>query len=376
MGERLLVNQRNRETYFESIKPLSASTQRIKKIAIQSLDRFCYEKFKAKTVDDLIPELKKGNEHQLFDFLQGWINWETIADPKNRFSHINSYLYYFGIKLDSQDVKHNLKFPKKRRREQYAVSRQEIIDIITPTPHAKKALYLALVTSGMRIGEAVRIKRKDIEIGDRIKITIPAEISKNGISRITWMSSEAGRFNINRIRKLDDEDLVWGSSKTKSFEHDVIKHDSIFRNYTDNAKLGMRYPSGTRKITIHSLRSYFITKGNKIEFGFGHALAGHDYYMKNYDRYTQDELYKMYLELEPELAIFDLTKKEMEQQQQAKEIDSLKEEIEKLKQKDQKKTKINNEILETLSKDENVKELIRMISAREYIKEKEKKSTE
>jgi integrase len=71
-----------------------------------------------------------------------------------------------GIKISPQDVRYNLKFSKTLKREHYPLKREEIIDIITPVPYSKKALYLALVSSGMRIGEALRIRRKDIEFSE------------------------------------------------------------------------------------------------------------------------------------------------------------------------------------------------------------------
>ena len=54
-------------------------------------------------------------------------------------------------------------------------------------------------------------------------------------------------------------------------------------------------------IHVHSLRAYFITKANRVQFGLGHILAGHDFYMKQYNQYTNDELLEMYKKVEPEL---------------------------------------------------------------------------
>jgi len=305
---------RTRESYFEKISGMSRASQNAKKFSINSFELFCSEQFKITPVEKMIDELKKEEDKNIiYDVLQKWINWETINDVKNRFSHINGYLYYHGIKISPQDVQNNLNFPKIRKRQPYGVKLDELQDIINPAPYFKKTLYLALISSGIRIGEAVRIRKKDLDFSrNHIKITVPAEVSKNGISRITWMSKEAEKYNIKNINKLNDDDRVWRSDKPLYWENNVISEASMFRRYTDNANLTARYSSGVRKITLHSLRSYFITKGNKVDFGFGHALAGHDYYMKSYDRYDEDELYDMYLKLEPHLGVFDLTLKNQE----------------------------------------------------------------
>jgi len=301
---------RTRDSYYEKISGMSRSSHKAKKFAIQGFERFCKEQFSISPVEKLIDELKEEEENIIYDVIQKWINWESIDDIKNRFSHLNGYLYYHGIKISSQDVRHNLNFPKVKKRQPYGVKLEELQDIMSPVPYIKKALYLALVSSGMRIGEALRIQKKDLNFSrNRIQITIPAEIAKNGIERITWLSKEAEKYNIKKINKLDDDELVWGSSKPLHWENNVISQVIMFGRYTVKANLDMKYASGIRKITLHSLRSYFITKGNKVDFGFGHALGGHDYYMKRYD---EDDLYDMYLKLEPHLGIFDLTLKNQE----------------------------------------------------------------
>jgi len=258
----------------------------------------------------MITELKEEGENVMYDIFQKWVNQMDLASPQIRFGHLNGYLYYHGIKIIPLDVKNNLTFKKAKKREQYALKREEIVDIISGVKYHKKALYLVLALSGIHIGEALRLKKKDLDFSrSRIKITIPAEISKNGCSRYTWMSDEATKYNIKKINSLFDEDLIWGSKNSAKWETSMINQGILFGNYVDNANLGMKYTSGIRKIILHSLRAYFITKGNKSDFGLGHALAGHEYYMKSYDRYDEDEMFDMYLKLEPHLGIFDLTLK-------------------------------------------------------------------
>lgn len=317
---------RTRETFFEKISGMSNASIKAKKFAINSFDKFSKEEFDVESTEKMIQDMKQEDDTVIYDVIQKWINWETITDVKNRFSHLNGYLYYHGIKISPQDVRYNLQFAKTKKREQYPIKLEEIQDILNPAPYFKKALYLALVSSGMRIGEALRIKKSDLDFSySRIKITISSDIAKNGIARITWMSKEAEKYNIKKINSLEDNGLVWGSPNSNMWEGNVITQSIMFSRYTDNVQLGKRYPSGTRKITLHSLRAYFITKGNKVEFGFGHALGGHEYYMKSYDRYDEEDLFKMYLKLEPHLGIFDLTLKNQEITELQKKVDEIEE---------------------------------------------------
>ena len=356
----LLESERSRETFFQSISEMSNESKKAKKYAIQDFDDYCAEKYKIRNCDEVIQQMKTDGEIATYNVLQNWINSMSLRNPKQRFGHLKDYLYYMGIKLSPQDIKHNLRFQKKLKREHYALTRSEIIDIITPVPFAKKGLYLALLSSGMRVGEALQIRRRDIEIGDRIKITIPAEYTKTGVGRVTWMSKEAARYNIKRIRGLLDNELVWGSETAKSLKYNVANEGKLFGIYADNAKLGMRYSSGTRKITLHSFRSYFITKGNSVNFGFSHSLAGHEYYMKQYNRYTHEQLLEKYLEIEPELAIFDDTKKDIESKQQSTLIKQLQDEVGEL----EKKNAEFNQLKEELKKREEKAEMERQLENR------------
>ena len=53
-----------------------------------------------------------------------------------------------------------------------------------------------------------------------------------------------------------------------------------------------------------SFRSWFVSRCNRVDFGFGHSLAGHDLYMKRYDRMTINEKVELYLRSEKLLQVF------------------------------------------------------------------------
>ncbi len=334
MQSRILSRTRTRSTYFTSILSLSTSSQSTKKVVLNNFDKFCNEEYHTKDSEGIIEELRQTNDiDQSLDVLQCWINWNSKKIQSNAmriyFHHINDYLYYRGIKLDRRDTK-TLKFPKKIKRREYALILDDIQTIITPAKYSKKSLYLVLISSGMRINEVLRIKRENIDLEcKRIKILIPASITKERQERITFLSSEASKYNIRHIKSLEPNDLVWGQNK--NWHNNVITEGQNFSRLCKNVNLDMRYESGTRKITLHSFRSYFITKGNKIDdLGFGHAISGHDKYMKNYERYTDDELLELYLKLEPMLFVFDLT---MQKEENDNLKIQLKEENEKLQNK-------------------------------------------
>ena len=52
------------------------------------------------------------------------------------------------------------------------------------------------------------------------------------------------------------------------------------------------------------MRAFFITQMGKDENNFGHSLAGHDFYMSEYNRLSDQEKLEKYIELEDNLLIF------------------------------------------------------------------------
>jgi Fe-S cluster assembly ATPase SufC len=64
-------------------------------------------------------------------------------------------------------------------------------------------------------------------------------------------------------------------------------------------------------------------------------MTGHGGYLMQYDRMTEDEKLSMYLELEPDLVIYDQTKNQLEikrLKQEAESIKELREEVRKLRE--------------------------------------------
>ena len=62
-------------------------------------------------------------------------------------------------------------------------------------------------------------------------------------------------------------------------------------------------------------------------------MTGHGGYLMQYDRMTEDEKLEMYIELEPDLVVFDQTKNELEitkWKEKAGKVEELEKEVQKL----------------------------------------------
>ena len=223
-------------------------------------------------------------------------------------------------------------------------SNEELKSILTHMDAKGKALYLMLSSSGMRIGETLRLKLNDIDLNHNPpKITIPGDYTKTGNSRIAFISTEAQEALEEwlKIREKALKSAVEKSRYNKSMDDDsIFPFESSTAHYIWNtaikkAGFGKRDKSTNRhKIHPHVLRKYFRTKlGAVIPVDVVEALMGHEGYLTEvYRNYTVDQLARFYQEGENTLAVFNnrngvkkLEKKLMEKiGRQEQEIDELK----------------------------------------------------
>lgn len=305
-------------------------TKKLIRVAHDRFSIFCQEEMN-QNIEDLIDEMKISMAEDAEDtcvILQQALNWlgghhtvKRTSSPNGAevkihyserslrtwFTNLKGYLYYRGVKLHDMDIHNNIKFPKAPKEIPYALTKSNIDKIIDNSTIAQKNFYLALISSGMRDGEALQIRKEHLNFdGERVRIEIPPSIAKYGIGRITFLSFEAYGPIRERVEKLEPDMKVWGSDNALP-NNDQREKIRKFEELVDRIGLGKRYESTKRRnITLHTFRSWFISKGNKVEDGLGHALAGHGKYMKQYERYSLQELEELYVNsLERFVIVYD-----------------------------------------------------------------------
>ena len=304
------VSVRNRESYLESIDVLSPSYLKQIKATLNKFDEFCNSKYKESGEKILSQLMKQKQDERIInacDVLQLFISSlnKTISPQTipTYLSHVVGYFNYRGIKLTSLDKK-SIRYPKVIKEEKYPLSKTDIKQILDNASYQRKILYLTLSSSGMRIGETLALRKKDFDTSEkRIMIKIPARITKTKTSRSVFVSLEVGPYLMKRLNEIENNDLVFGTNEkiiqAESTEEKIFTRtiDKIFPNME-------RYESGTRKITLHSFRAFFITQAVRtVGDSFAHAVAGQNGYLKMYKRYDKEALLEDYLKLEPALFI-------------------------------------------------------------------------
>lgn len=326
----LLTVKKSKETYLDKISVKAVSTQRNFEATYKSFEKFCLEKYdrNAELIIEKIPQEKESE----YEVLQAWINWltKTIipATIHTRFSSLRGYFHYRGIKMYKEDIKQNISLPHIVKDEKHPISLQEIRTIIAEANSKKKALYLVLLSSGMRVGETVQLKKKHFDLStERTTIKIPGNYTKTKEGRTVFISKEATAAIKPLLRRVDDNDGVF--SKNPNPHYAVCAEEMTFKRILTNVGLVESYESSrTNKITMHSFRAYYFTQAvRKHGENYAHKMIGHGGYLMEYDRYEDERKLEMYIELEPELLIDEFIIKD----RKIKELEADKAEIEELR---------------------------------------------
>jgi len=182
-----------------------------------------------------------------------------------------------------------------------------------------RALTLLLVSSGMRIGEALRLTLDDVvlpenEIG---RISIRGETSKNKNQRYTFCSNEAAAEIREWIKKRPVY-LVSAQHRGKSLGITKNTEDPRLFPFSDNvaetaweasvraAGLHSRDPgTGRLQIHPHMLRKFFSSQMRLVvPIDVVEGLIGHSGYLSDaYRRYTKKQVQEFYLKAEPYVTI-------------------------------------------------------------------------
>ncbi|HUT07079.1 MAG TPA: site-specific integrase [Nitrosopumilaceae archaeon] len=316
----------------EFIKTRGAkNSQNSAKLALNLFDYFCQDQFK-KTGDGIILEIQKAvkidqNFDRLFRLCNSFVQWLQEDQPqviihmrgynshikkhtpqsiKMRLSYTRQYMEDFGqMEFSERRFQKMVRLPKDVHEELEPFSKDEIRAFVDASSPKRKALYMTLKDSGMRIGEAVQLKKRDINMTlNPVTITVHANYAKTKRGRTTFLTRETKRFLLPILAKIEDEDLVFGSNKDPMKA--ATNEGKLFDYLRKNLGFTQKYESNNRhKKNLHSLRAYCATQLSEI-YGeeFAHGFIGHAKYLGQYIR-NKDKLAEKYLRAENNLMIYE-----------------------------------------------------------------------
>jgi len=267
-------------------------------------------------------ELKQDIEHY----------WETIKThaPKTRNQRlycIKSFLMRNGIELKTMFYRDLLDSIKEKGAitQDNVLTTEDIQKVLAHGNEKDRALILVLATSGMRIGELLKLEDdKDTLYLDHDPpyIYLSGEITKNGYPRFTFITNEAKNAVIawQRVKKdylkrvqhknnlPDVINRVKDVNDTRLFPlsySPVAERWRYFMRVIGKAEQDKR--TNRTKLHIHSLRAWCNTKlGNTMPDIKRNYIIGHTQYLsQQYDKFKEADIADDYKRAMNDLAILE-----------------------------------------------------------------------
>ena len=300
--------------------------------ALLSFDRFVFSKFGKDETEQVIEDIRKlpesRQESVMIELFQKYLQWKHDDSKASTsvayYQTTVEYFSYHQLKINRYNLKRGIILPQDPKNMKYAVTISEIRKLIDFSKPQRKALYTVLVSSGMRIGEALGLRKRDFDFShDRIRITIPAKLTKKKMERQTYISKEAEHYLTPIIKRMNQDELVFSLNKNnkKSVDNEVLN----FWYLRKKAELDFTYDdSKYHKISLHSFRAFFETQASNTHgLEYAHALIGHSGYLEQYYRLNDEDRLEKYIELEPKITIGEDFKSKIKIQKLEKEKSEL-----------------------------------------------------
>lgn len=246
---------------------------------------------------------------------------------KKTFSYVKEFLSAHDIELKSMDIKRiRSKLPKGGPRTvERDMDKATLQSMVHHMDIKGRALVLVLVSSGMRITEALSIRMEDINFDEKpVTVQIHGDITKNGENRLTFISTEAVRAvqewlkvrngymraarhknngfvrnGMAKPRLADDTRLFPFSHQTAGQMWDTALKKAGFFSRDST--------TGRKQLHYHMLRKFFISQMSlAVSKEIPEVLAGHSGYLTDaYRRYTRAQLKEYYLKAEHMVTLQD-----------------------------------------------------------------------
>ena len=299
--------------------------------SLNLFDRFCESSYKEDgdvVVRNLESAIKKdGNYDRLFMICNNFVIWLLEDHPeiivkrnhytttvkkhnpssiKKTIHVLRQYFEEFGhLEFSERKFRRMVRLPKKIDEDPEPFTKAEIRAFVDNAMPKRKALYMTLKDSGLRIGEAVQLRKRDIDITTNpVTLTIPATYTKTKKGRISFVTRETKPFLERIMSELGDDDRVFGVNDSK--RRSVVNEEVCWIRVRDKLGFTDRYESnGRHKKNMHSLRAFCATQlAEAYGEEFAHGFIGHKGYLKQYIR-NKDKLAEKYLRAENSLMIYE-----------------------------------------------------------------------
>ena len=267
---------------------------------------------------EIIEGVKTGtlNPYSMLDDFVGYLIHEKRA-PKTVNVYVAGIKKFFeanGVYLQRERLKAEVELPKAEALTHDKMPTEDELKLVFNLLNLRgRALLAVMVSSGMRIGEVIKIKLSDVHFDKPLTwISLRREYTKGKKPRIVFISDEASALLQQYIetekargRFKSKEERIFNISQCTAWY--ILMHAFRRANILEKGEYG-RYI-----LHPHSLRKYFKTMmaSAGVQESFIDLLMGHRKYLdESYLRANKEMLAKEYLKAMPKLTISSPTKKE------------------------------------------------------------------
>lgn len=210
-------------------------------------------------------EIDDISEAMITDFLLYLVNTRHVSSSYQNQS-INAIKFYYEKVLGGKRTFYMINRPRDEEYLPEVLNNEEITAILNVTENLKhKAILMTIYSAGLRIGEAINLKIKDI---DSQRMQIRVEQGKGKKDRYTLLGVKT--LEVLRKYVAEHKPEVWLFEGAKGQKYSQRGIQNILRNAVK--KLGIK-----KRITVHTLRHSFAT--HLLEAGtdlrYIQSLLGH-----------------------------------------------------------------------------------------------------
>lgn len=190
--------------------------------------------------------------------------------------------------------------PARAATQEIELKRRVFQEMYFELPEHIGVLLLTLTGSGMRLGEATKLLKTDLdETQSRTAVNIRAETTKTKTARTTYLTQEASEALDDYFASRKDDD-------PRVFPFSPLTAQYHFRKTADILGYGNPDPATKcRQLHWHMTRKWFISRFSlAASKDIAELLAGHEGYLAaSYQRYTRKQILKQFKKAEREISI-------------------------------------------------------------------------